>query len=67
MFGVYIVQATIFAMIRSSARTLAALHPVLALVLFAIAVLVAYRARAFVQPPLGTAVTSQRTVETTGD
>ena len=67
LFGVTIVQTEVFAIIRSSARTLAALHPVVALILFALAVMVAVRARAFVQPPLGKAIPSPRAAGTTGD
>jgi hypothetical protein len=43
-FGVYLVQAEVFAAIRESAPFLAAFHPVLALVLFALALIVALRA-----------------------
>jgi hypothetical protein len=44
LFGVYLVQAEVFAAIRESAPFLAAFHPVLALVLFALALIVALRA-----------------------
>jgi hypothetical protein len=43
-FAVYLVQAEVFAVIRDSAPFLAAFHPVLALVLFTLALLVALRA-----------------------
>jgi hypothetical protein len=54
-FGVYLVQAEVFAAIRDSVPFLAAFHPVLALVLFALALILALRAlagvRAEVQKP----------------
>jgi len=59
LFGVYFVQAEIFALIRPAAPMLAALHPVLALVLFAVALTIALRARAFVQAPVRTVTTSE--------
>ena len=43
-FGVYLVQAEVFAAIRDVAPLLAAFHPVLALVLFALALIIALRA-----------------------
>jgi hypothetical protein len=43
-FGVYLVQAEVFAAIRGAVPFLAAFHPVLALVLFALALIVALRA-----------------------
>jgi hypothetical protein len=43
-FGVYLVQAEVFAAIRNAVPFLAAFHPVLALVLFALALIVALRA-----------------------
>jgi len=52
MFGVYLVQAEVFAAIRQAAPTTAALHPVLALILFALGLLVAQRARALTREPL---------------
>jgi hypothetical protein len=45
MFGVYLVQAEVFAAIRADVPFLAAFHPVLALVLFALALIIALRAR----------------------
>jgi hypothetical protein len=52
LFGVFLFQAEVFAAIRHLAPLLAALHPVLALVLFATGVLVAQRARARLREPL---------------
>lgn len=52
LFGVYIVQAEVFAAIRADVPVLAAFHPVLALVLFALALIVALRARAVGQAEL---------------
>ena len=43
LFGIYIVQAEVFAVIRGAVPLLAAFHPVLALVLFATTSLVAWR------------------------
>lgn len=44
LFGVYIIQTTVFAMVRQDAPALAALHPALALLLFTLALTVAWRA-----------------------
>src|SRR6266550_2753368 len=49
MFGVYLVQAEVFAAIRADVPLLAAFHPVLALVLFALALIIALRARTVVR------------------
>jgi len=43
LFGLYILQAEVFAMIRQDAPALAALHPVLALLLFVLALNLAWR------------------------
>lgn len=51
LFGVALVQAEVFAIVRNAVPLLAALHPVLALVLFALAVTVAHGARAFLWEP----------------
>ena len=59
LFGVYLVQAEVFAAIRDSVPLLAAFHPVLALVLFALAILIALRARTVVQAEIHTPSTSQ--------
>ena len=42
-FGLFILQAEVFAAIRSAAPVVASFHPVLAMVVFALAALVAYR------------------------
>jgi hypothetical protein len=50
-FGVFIVHSEVFAGIRSSAPVIASFHPVLALLLFTLAVYVAYRSLALVGTP----------------
>jgi|SRR5581483_2030127 len=47
--GTYLVQAEVFAVIRADAPFFAAFHPVLALVLFALAVIIALRARTMIR------------------
>jgi membrane-bound metal-dependent hydrolase YbcI (DUF457 family) len=59
LFGVYLVQAEVFAAIRDSVPLFAAFHPVLALVLFALAILIALRSRTVVQAEIQTPSTSQ--------
>jgi hypothetical protein len=59
-FGVYLVQAEVFAAIRDSVPFLAAFHPVLALVLFALALMVALRAQTVVRARVQTSSTSQQ-------
>lgn len=59
-FGVYLVQAEVFAAIRDVAPLLAAFHPVLALVLFALALIIALRARTVVRVEVQTPSTSQQ-------
>jgi hypothetical protein len=44
VLGVYLIQAEVFAAIRADVPLLAAFHPVLALVLFALALIIALRA-----------------------
>jgi Family of unknown function (DUF6220) len=44
VLGVYLIQAEVFAAIRADIPLLAAFHPVLALVLFALALIIALRA-----------------------
>jgi Family of unknown function (DUF6220) len=58
-FGVYLVQAEVFAAIRADVPLLAAFHPVLALVLFALALIIALRARTVVRAGIQTSSTSQ--------
>ena len=59
LFGVYLVQAEVFAAIRDSVPLLAAFHPVLALVLFALAIIIALRSRTVVRAEVQTLSTSQ--------
>lgn len=59
LFGVYLVQAEVFAAIRDAVPLFAAFHPVLALVLFALAILIALRSRTVVQAEIHTPSTSQ--------
>jgi Family of unknown function (DUF6220) len=59
LFGVYLVQAEVFAAIRDAVPLLAAFHPVLALVLFALALIIARRSRTVVRTGVQTASTSQ--------
>jgi hypothetical protein len=47
--GICLIQTEVFALIRTAVPILAALHPVLALVLFALAMIIAWRARTVVQ------------------
>jgi hypothetical protein len=58
-FGVYLVQAEVFAAIRTDVPFLAAFHPVLALVLFALSLIIALRARMAVRVEVQTSSTSQ--------
>ena len=59
LFGVYLVQAEVFAAIRDAVPLLAAFHPVLALVLFALAIIIALRSRTVVQAEIQTPSTLQ--------
>jgi membrane-bound metal-dependent hydrolase YbcI (DUF457 family) len=59
LFGVYLIQAEFFASIRDSVPLLAAFHPVLAVVLFALAILIALRSRTVVQAEIQTPSTSR--------
>jgi Family of unknown function (DUF6220) len=59
LFGVYLVQAEVFAAMRDAVPLFAAFHPVLALVLFALAIIIALRARTVVQAEIHTPSTSQ--------
>jgi hypothetical protein len=58
-FGVFIVHSEVFAGIRDSAPVVAAFHPVLALVLFTLAVFVAYRSLALLNVPQKAFVTQR--------
>ena len=59
LFGVYLVQTEVFAAMRDAVPLLAAFHPVLALVLFALAILIALRSRTLVQAEMQTPPTSR--------
>ena len=54
LFGLYMLQ-TILPTLRGVAPLVAAFHPVNAIILFTVSVIVAWRSRAFVPAPLGTA------------
>src|SRR6266487_4553328 len=54
LLGLCLIQTEVFAMIRTAVPTLAAFHPVLALVLFALALTIAWRARTVVRAPAAT-------------
>ena len=58
--GTYLVQAEVFAAIRADIRLFAAFHPVLALVLFALALIIALQARTVVRTVVQTSPTSQK-------
>jgi membrane-bound metal-dependent hydrolase YbcI (DUF457 family) len=57
--GVYLVQAEVFAAIRADVPLLAAFHPVLALVLFALALIIARRSPTVVPARVQTSSTLQ--------
>jgi membrane-bound metal-dependent hydrolase YbcI (DUF457 family) len=59
VLGVYLIQAEVFAAFRANVPLLAAFHPVLALVLFALALIIALRARTVVRAGVQTSSTSQ--------
>jgi hypothetical protein len=58
--GVYLVQAEVFAAIRADVPLLAAFHPVLALVLFALSLIIALRAPKVVRAGVQTSSTLQQ-------
>jgi len=58
--GLTLIQTEVFAMIRTAVPTLAAFHPVLALVLFALALTIAWRARAVVRASAATQLTPEK-------
>lgn len=62
--GTYLVQAEVFAAIRADVPLFAAFHPVLALLLFALALIIALRARTMVQTEFQTASISQHHAST---
>ena len=57
--GTYLIQAEVFAVIRADVPLFAAFHPVLALVLFALALIIALQARTVVRAGVQTSSTSQ--------
>jgi hypothetical protein len=59
VLGIYLIQAEVFAAIRADVPLLAAFHPVLALVLFALALIIALRAQKVVRAGVQTSSTSQ--------
>jgi len=58
--GTYLVQAEVFAAIRADAPLFAAFHPVLALILFALAVIIALQARMVMRAGVQTSSASQK-------
>ena len=58
--GTYLIQAEVFAAIRADVPLFAAFHPVLALVLFALALMIALQARMVVRAGVQTSSTSQK-------
>ena len=56
--GTYIIQAEVFAAIRADVPIFAAFHPVLALVLFALALIIALQARTAIRAGVQTSSTS---------
>ncbi|MFN8485232.1 MAG: DUF6220 domain-containing protein [Anaerolineae bacterium] len=65
LFGIYILQAEVFAIIRESLPVVAALHPVLALALFGMSVSVALRAGAYVRRDVASPMVAPRPTEST--
>jgi hypothetical protein len=61
-FGIYLVQAEVFAAIRANVPLFAAFHPVLALLLFALALILALQARTFVRTPTPALTSSEQPV-----
>ena len=59
VLGVYLIQAEVFAAIRADVPLLAAFHPVLALVLFALALIIARRSPTVVRAGVQTSSASQ--------
>jgi hypothetical protein len=58
--GIYLIQAEVFAVIRADVPLFAAFHPVLALVLFALALIIALQARTVARADIQTSPTSQK-------
>ncbi|MCW5881477.1 MAG: hypothetical protein KIS91_11140 [Anaerolineae bacterium] len=65
LLGLYILQSEVFAVIRGSLPVMAALHPVLALALFWLAVTVALQARAYAHRRVPTPAIAARSTEPT--
>jgi mercuric ion transport protein len=65
--AIYVLLADIVIFMRGSAPLLAALHPVLAMVLFGIVGFLAVRAWRLVREPANIAATSRSAIEATGD
>jgi hypothetical protein len=61
-FGIYLIQAEVFAAIRANVPLFAAFHPVLALLLFALALILALQARTFVRTPTPAPTSSEQPV-----
>jgi hypothetical protein len=59
--GTYLVQAEVFAAIRANVPLFAAFHPVLALLLFALAFVLAFQARKFLQTPVAASSAPEQT------
>ena len=59
--GTYLIQAEVFAAIRATVPLFAAFHPVLALVLFALAFIIAFQARMFLQTPVAASSAPEQT------
>jgi hypothetical protein len=57
--GTYLVQAEVFAVIRADAPLFAAFHPVLALVLFALSLIIALQARTVLRPDVKKSSTTE--------
>jgi hypothetical protein len=66
-FALYVLLADVVIFLRDSAPVVAALHPVLAVTLFALVSSLALRASRLVREAAATAVISQPAVETTGN
>jgi hypothetical protein len=59
--GIYLVQAEVFAAIRANVPLFAAFHPVLALLLFALAFVLAFQSRKFLQTPVAASSAPEQT------
>lgn len=64
VLGLCLIQTEVFALIRTAVPTLAALHPVLAVVLFALAMTIAVRTRTVVQTAVAPPPTSEQHPDT---